>query len=69
MAKGSKSTKASRKVPRDGYIAPSDPANVLQNINPQMPAMPDVQVVPPPPAANGHVVVPPAPGPVPPLVP
>jgi hypothetical protein len=62
----------SKKVPLDGYIAPSDPANVLQNVNPQPLALPDSQVKPVPSAPLRNVVAPPVAGPaapVPPLVP
>lgn len=48
------------KVPHDGYIAPRDPANVLQN---PAPPQPDPAPAPPPPAPNPHVVKPPSPGP------
>jgi hypothetical protein len=63
--KGSKMAKqkiVQRKIPRDGYIAPKNPANVLQNTNPTMPPLPDCQIMPVPPAAGRHVVEPPAPG-------
>ena len=61
-----------RKVPLDGYIAPRNPANVLQNPSSPPPAFPDPQVMPAPSAPLRPVVEPPAPGPAqppPPLVP
>lgn len=63
MAKA-KQTTMRRKVPNDGYIAPRDPADVLQNPSGSEP-LPDPQAVPVPPAADPHVVKPPALGPDP----
>jgi hypothetical protein len=69
---------AKQKAPRrkiigdNGPIKPQNPANVLQNINPQMPAAPDPQAAPGPARVVRPVVEPPAPGPAqppPPLVP
>jgi hypothetical protein len=51
-----------KKVPLDGYIAPHDPANVLQNPATQVPLPPDPQVPVGPPTSTLGTVDPPPPG-------
>jgi hypothetical protein len=62
--KKAKQKAPTKKAPLDGYIAPRDPANVIQNTNPLPPALPDPQVAPTPTAAHRPVASPPAPGPL-----